>query len=891
MLQDAEIPGNTRAFRGSKGAFPLGYLHSDAQARHGLGTEKAHSLRSLRALATARATSTSGQERHNFVSCDISSCTHAKELKQFLDKVHQRRLHPSLALNGDVMTGSIKQKKSNKTSPSKIFKKSSSDSFETGEENGAPDRQDMSFFASIASTLTRRESEIQCDKRKLSSDSDMNQTFMEKNDSEELKKSKKNPFKYGSYHVKKEWKKIKILGFKPSFKIKSTGNAYLDAIGLLQTLSEKIHLALLSDPTYSEDDPEWEGFEIALDFYPEKLWQGLPNLGNTCYMNAVLQSLFSIPPFANDLLNWGFPWGKSSLDALSLCLAQLLALKDIYNVKVKERLLVNIKTALSTVAEIYSDNIQNDAHEFLGHCLDQMKENVENFTNMEETKGQSGEENSQALAGRAVTSEFPCPVVTNFEFEMLSSIICKACGHVVLKTDQSNYLSVNLPQGPKAHLSSIQSTFDLFLKAEELEYTCEKCEHKRSIILHKFSRLPRVLIVHLKRYNFSEHWSLRKDDREVVISKYLCLSPHCNGNTKPPLPLAKNIRVRDLQVLKVFRKMTSKAARLSKISKKIASKSKQFLAPHFGSNKESQKQKGQSPQKGSSPQPQQEHLEKCSKLNTIESKLVDKRAGTNVEKGLLAAGSMTNENAPSLSLNREGEGEAASVPGAYLAEVYLKELLDNVKPLTHEEKNIFEELSLENFTETTQYFHEDKIKKAAEQKPQPEGMTFYEQAPQEAVLQSCPKPDPLCSSENLRGPVDFSAQDANGSSLGASDSSENPRNQDFLDPAKAGKASADKTSGDAEGDKHAYRLIGIVSHLGKTPNSGHYISDAYDFERQVWFTYNDLQVSSIQEAPMQAARLCTGYIFFYMHNEIFKKLLGRKQNVKPPCAKNPFQEK
>ncbi|XP_037367819.1 ubiquitin carboxyl-terminal hydrolase 26 [Talpa occidentalis] len=827
-------------------------------------------------------------KNNNLLFIEKLSSTDAKELKRFLDKVHQKRLQPSLEPNSDVsITTSTTKQKKNKTSPSKVCKKSDSESFETGEGNVVPNHQAMPLFTSIASTLTHGELEIQCEKRKLSSDSEMNQIFMGGNESVILKKSKRNPFGYGNYSVKKEWRKNKILGFKPSFKFKSTGNAYLDGIGLLHTLSEKIHLALLSDPKNNEDEPAWEGFEITLDIYPEKLWQGLPNLGNTCYMNAVLQSLFSIPPFANDLLSWGFPWGKSSLDALSLCLAQLLALKDIYNVKIKERLLVNIKTALSAVAGIYSDNVQNDAHEFLGHCLDQMKENVENFNNIEKTESKSGEENSpqQVFAGSAVTGVFSCPVITNFEFELLSSIICKTCGHVVLKTEQSNYLSVNLPQGPKAHPLSIQSTFDLFFKAEELEYTCEKCEHKRSIAVHKFSRLPRVLIVHLKRYNFNEFWSLRKDDREVVISKYLHLSSLCNGNTKPPLPLAKNIRVRDLQVLKIFRKMTSKAAFFSKISRKLAAKSKDFLAPHFGSTKASEPQKGQTPHKGSSREEQQEHLEKYSKLNTMETKLVNGRVGANTEKGLLAAGSVINGKDPSLSLIHEGEGESTSIPGTCPAEVYLKEVLENPKPKKCEEKNIFEELNCENFTETTKDFHEDEIKKVAEQKRQQEGMRLFEEVFRESLLQNCPELDSLCSMENLRRPADCSYQDANGSSLGASGSSKNPRNKDFLDLGKAGKASAEKTNGNPEGDKHAYRLIGVVSHLGKTPNSGHYISDAYDFERQVWFTYNDLQVSSIQEGPMQAARLCTGYIFFYMHNEIFKKLLGRKQNFKSRHAR------
>lgn len=94
----------------------------------------------------------------------------------------------------------------------------------------------------------------------------------------------------------------------------------------------------------------------------------------------------------------------------------------------------------------------------------------------------------------------------------------------------------------------------------------------------------------------------------------------------------------------------------------------------------------------------------------------------------------------------------------------------------------------------------------------------------------------------------------------------------------------------AKGD-HTYRLIGVISHVGMSPDSGHYISDAYDFEKQAWFCYNDLDVENIHEDLMLKSRACTGYVLFYMHNDIFEELLKREAPQPPATeAKEPSPE-
>uniref|UniRef100_A0A8C0NB69 Ubiquitin carboxyl-terminal hydrolase n=1 Tax=Canis lupus familiaris TaxID=9615 RepID=A0A8C0NB69_CANLF len=840
-------------------------------------------------------------QNNNFLFIERLSSKDAKELKMFLDKVHQNNTQPSMrpVKDGGIFASMTTPKEINKNSFHRACKKPGSGSFETREGSGTPDLQKMPLFTSKSSRLSWKDLPESGDgkkKKMLSSGSEMSGKIQ--SNSVRKKKSQTNPLRYVSHDEKKKLrlkllKKNQKLEFEPLLKSISPGEPYLDGKSLLQMLSEKIYLTFLLEPRYNADDPEWDKLKMTFNFYPEKLWQGLPNLGNTCYMNAVLQSLFSIPSFADDLFSQDFPWGKIPLDALRMCLAQLFVLKNIYNIKIKERLLVNIKKAISTVAEIFSGNIQNDAHEFLGHFLDQMKENMGKINTLWKMKIESEQDNSaqQVFAGSATTRVLICPIITNFEFELLRSIICQACGQVILKTEVSNYLSINLPRGMKALPLSIQSAFDLFFGAEELDYRCEKCQHRSSVAVHKFSRLPRVLIVHLKRYIFNEFWSLRKDDQEVVISKYLKLSSHCNESTKPPFPVSKNAHNRDFQILKLFQKMSAGTICPSAASSKLASASSDSPVPHAGPDKGSEPQKCQIFYDGSSRVQQKKDLGKSSEQNITESKLLNLGNGALIEKELFAAGLMMDLEAVSPSLIHDKDGKPTSSPEIRLAEAYLQEASENLKQKKYDKTDMF--VDFESVAKILEDFFEGKkpriskkteFQKAAERRQQHEAMRIYEQALQQALLQILLKPDAQWYMQNLRRPTNLGPQQARVNSQGASCSTKNPGNKKVLDTEKT-EIKAKKSKRNAKvNDRYAYRLIGVVSHLGKTPNSGHYISDAYDFERQVWFTYNDLQVSSIQEALMQEARLCTGYIFFYMHNEIFEELLKREENSQSPST-------
>ncbi|KAM9226196.1 ubiquitin carboxyl-terminal hydrolase 29 [Dugong dugon] len=817
---------------------------------------------------------------------DKLSCKDAEKLKKFLDRVHQKISQPPMkpGHKWSILGGGKTQEQSDKIPFHKVCDRPSNGSFSLENGSGTSVLQEMPSLMSKSSTLVGTgllENPGGKRKRMPSSDLEIHEDFLKKNNPVLNKKSKTDPLKCVSSNRKEplslenQEKYIKSE-LEPSFYTSSTGNPNLDEnILLTQHLSVEGSSALSSEPNCRQNEPGRNESQVASNSYPEQQWRGFPNLGNTCYMNAILQSLFAVPSFADDLLNQGIPWEKIPLDALIMCFSQLLVLKDLCNTETKRELLVNIKNSISSVAAIFSGNMQNDAHEFLSQCLDQMKEDMEKLNITYKTKRETGEEIShpQISAAYASTKVFVCPVVANFEFELQRSIICKACGEVVCKTELSNYLSINLSRETQSLPSSIQYSFDLFFRAEEIEYNCEKCKHKSSVAMHKFSRLPRILIVHLKRYSFNDFWFLVKDHQQVGIPIYLSLSPHCNQNTKPPVPLGGNAHTEDPQVLKVSQDMISGTINSWTPPMTSTSASKDFLVPHIGSDKDAERQKCQRLSEGSSQEQQQRDPENGSRLNTTESKLVNSRDGPASEKERPAADSVIYWEDTSLAVSCEHGGKLISSPVAGLVEAHLQEVPESPALKTHQTTNASVKIDCDSVTQSTEDFYEDKENKI------PEGSQGVVEQLQRALLQSLRKPDTQeHADEDLSRSTELSLLEDSLNSLRALGSGENPGNKGILGmentEAEAEKPNRNAATGDP---RHAYRLISVVSHVGNSPNSGHYISDVYDFAKKAWFVYDDLKALQIQEASMQKDRCCNGYIFFYMHNDIFKALLRKAE--------------
>uniref|UniRef100_A0A8C5N914 Ubiquitin carboxyl-terminal hydrolase n=1 Tax=Gouania willdenowi TaxID=441366 RepID=A0A8C5N914_GOUWI len=619
----------------------------------------------------------------------------------------------------------------------------------------------------------------------------------------------------------------------------SQNHSFLDRSSSTQTPAAKRSLMLPNHSTPFKkirptlDYSGWNKQRPSSHLQPQPPLQGFSNLGNTCYMNAILQSLFSLLSFSNDMLKQSVPWKKVPINALLRRFAHLMAKKDVGCPETKKDLLRKVKSAISSTAERFSGNMQNDAHEFLSQCLDQLKDDVEKI--------------NKSLASDVDTSRiYTCPVGVNMEFEVQHTITCKGCWEVVTKREQFNDLSIDLPRRKKAlPLRSIQDSLDLFFRMEEIEYSCEKCNGKEATVTHKFSKLPRVLILHLKRYSFNAQLSMNsKLGQQVLIPRYLTLLSHCSESTRPPVSLSWTFQT--------SLRAGGKAANSSTVSVLTDSDwEEEFCRKVVSSRK----------RRLSTCLPDDDDQPKAASLNPTDL------GGINDDEMLAAVLEMSCQEA-AVSAAPLQEEEPTSSPDTGFSDGDAQELAYHTDLL--ETENVLDSLEL-----TMDENKENETPESVQPQGELDWVQQYnldqereEQELQQALAQSLKEHEAqeMREDDDLKRATELSLQEFNNSLSELLCSDEDSGNEDVLDmeytEAEAENLKRNAESGDLP---NSFRLISVVSHIGSSSSSGHYISDVYDMKKQSWLTYNDLDVSRTQEAAVQRDRDRSGYIFFYMH--------------------------
>lgn len=313
---------------------------------------------------------------------------------------------------------------------------------------------------------------------------------------------------------------------------------------------------------------------------------GLRNLGNSCYMNSILQCLSHIDPFRTWLIGGHYKQRldsnlpKLKHDLITPKLAELFKTLWENYAEVSPQ---SIKSAIGKKCDTFDNKDQQDSHEFLNVLLDTIHDEVSGkvimeFNNVPDevnkfmkfmefyNRKEHTQEEKQYLTNNLTEYKKYNPnvvtiynayeywrnfvvrshsMITNlFTGLYYSSIECDECHNIVDTFDP--FINIALPINERGTMT-LEEALKEFTKEEILtgdnKFYCSKCSHE--VNAHKKTYIwepPRILVIQLKRFkntnrnynNFNVN-STRKITTKVVFPfEGLDLAPQLSELHKVP---------------------------------------------------------------------------------------------------------------------------------------------------------------------------------------------------------------------------------------------------------------------------------------------------------------------------------------------------------------------
>ncbi|XP_018502668.2 ubiquitin carboxyl-terminal hydrolase 25 [Pyrus x bretschneideri] len=286
-------------------------------------------------------------------------------------------------------------------------------------------------------------------------------------------------------------------------------------------------------------------FQLQMSWQPSLLSQkrknglpplGLRNLGNSCYLNSVLQCLTYTPPLANFCLRKLHTSLCDSSDAerkrdCPFCILEKQIVRSL-SLDLSLDAPQKIRSCLGIFAEHFRCGRQEDAHEFLRYVIDACHNTCLRLMKLRRNATANGNGKMANGIGNGETATSTV-VKEIFGGALQSQVKCLCCGTESNKVDEIMDISLDV-----LHCNSLKDALQRFFQPEILDgqnkYKCESC--KKLVAARKqmsFLQAPNVLVIQLKRFEGVLGWKI---DKSISFEEFLGLSGFVYKTSKDPRP-------------------------------------------------------------------------------------------------------------------------------------------------------------------------------------------------------------------------------------------------------------------------------------------------------------------------------------------------------------------
>ncbi|XP_049548898.1 ubiquitin carboxyl-terminal hydrolase Usp2-like isoform X1 [Anopheles darlingi] len=258
---------------------------------------------------------------------------------------------------------------------------------------------------------------------------------------------------------------------------------------------------------------------------------GLWNIGNTCFMNSIIQCLSHTRELTAFLRSQSSTERGTNKDHRILAEYTKL-IKDIWSGTQRSVNPSELKYAFSSKHRMYSGSAQQDAQEFLRFFLDSLHGAL-NVAVKRDPLGDIDDDMNNRVKADLLWNWYSkaenSMIKDLFVGQLRSTLKCTYCGTESTMFDPFWDLSLPLPSSNSR--CKLENCLEMFIKEEILDGidqpTCSKCNTRRKCTKSlTIERFPKYLVIHLKRFS-ETRWSKLTNiiefptgDRELNLQPY-----------------------------------------------------------------------------------------------------------------------------------------------------------------------------------------------------------------------------------------------------------------------------------------------------------------------------------------------------------------------------------